>query len=317
MMHVVGSAAASRRPRAGAGSPGGELSAGLDRRAGGLDVDRHPTRTVPGPGSTARSRLDRRVRGCRRVRSRCVPSGVGRAARRGHGGRGRGGAGRQAGPAGSQPAAPARPDRAPDRARAAGRVRLRGHRHEDPGRADDAAAARRVRRVRTRTAAGTLPRRRLPAGPGRRVRRLHSSVRVSAGARPLRRSRCRAGHRPTPGRVHPGDVPAARARPGPADAGDQGPELRRAPVGQRQALDQGHAVSLGPRGRTNHRGRGVALARPTGRDPTDPHRRRARRLDGLETRHRQTLAPPHRLPARRPSPHAVRPLLPWQDRWPR
>ena len=104
--------------------------------------------------------------------------------------------------------------------------------------------------------------------------------------------------------------PAARARPGPADAGDQGPELRGAPLGQRQAVDHGHAVSVGPRRRTDHRGRGVALARPAGRDPADPHRRRARRLDGLETRHRQTRAPPQRLSARRPSPHAVRALLP-------
>ena len=50
----------------------------------------------------------------------------------------------------------------------------------------------------------TLGRGRLPAGVGRRVRRLQSSVRVPAGARPHRRGRCRAGHRPHPGRVHPG-----------------------------------------------------------------------------------------------------------------
>jgi hypothetical protein len=37
----------------------GELPAGLDRRAGGFDVDRHATRKVPGPGSTARSRVGR------------------------------------------------------------------------------------------------------------------------------------------------------------------------------------------------------------------------------------------------------------------
>jgi hypothetical protein len=52
---------------------------------------------------------------------------------------------------------------------------------------------------------------------------------------------------------------------------------------------------VGARGRPDYRRGRVALARADGTDSAHPHRRRARRVDGLETRHRDAGITPHHL----------------------
>jgi site-specific DNA recombinase len=78
----------------------------------------------------------------------------------------------------------------------------------------------------------------------------------------------------------------------------------------RQTVDQTDPVPLGPRRRTHHRHRHLALARPAGPDPAHPHHRAARRMDGLAPRHRQTRPTAHQLPARRTRAHPMRAVLP-------